>query len=145
MKRPRRRHLWVLAVGWLLLGVAACAERLQEVPESLIGIWETEEEGWSGRFLEIRADEVRFGSGSRPADTYEILGSTSEPLGSRVGYTIRYQDVEFDEAGLHLIYDPATGSMTLENRPQVVWWLRGAERPPTPEKPPRARSIGRVG
>ena len=137
MRVAREQNLTLWAVGALLLLSFACKEPLREVPADLIGIWETEGAGYSGRFLEIRTHLVRFGTGEG-ADAYEVLGSTREQLNSEMAYTIVYQDEESDRARLHLIYDPAARSLRLRSRPQYIWWRRGEKPPPTDDSRPPA-------
>jgi len=111
-----------LATTITLLVTAACEpQRSQEIPVGLLGVWTTEADSYRGRFLEIRTDLVRYGTGEGEPVSDGVVGVSEEKVETGIAYTLFCTDSEGGEYKLNLLYDPSSSVLRLRNRPQVLW------------------------
>ena len=111
-----------LATTLVLLVTAACEpKRSKELPVDLLGVWTTEAEEYQGRFLEIRTDLVRYGTGEGEPVSDGVVGVSEEKVETGIAYTLFCTDSEGGEYKLNLLYDPSSSVLRLRNRPQVLW------------------------
>jgi hypothetical protein len=104
----------VAAMGWMAL--AACAE--QRAPDALVDVWRTRAPGYEDRFLEVRADSIRFGTGQHDtaAHAFADVEVETEP-GGRVRGVLSYALYDGATAELRLILEPGPPeTLRFENR-----------------------------
>jgi hypothetical protein len=108
------------AMLWMAL--AACAE--QRLPDALVDVWRTRAPGYEDRFLEVRADSVRFGTGQHATTAHALAGVEveTEP-GGRVRGVLNYALHDGATAELRLILEPGPpATLRFENREEL--WHR---------------------
>lgn len=118
IKRRRLPRLWSLLPG---LAVILACEGAQ-MPEHLLGKWESEHERYQQCFMQIEARRIAFGTGEEKASIGIIRKIARLEKDSRQIVTIEYMDLDLTKFTVKMIYSNGVGgSLWFENQPKVVW------------------------
>lgn len=125
----RTRMTWgslFLAVACTgLFGAACTAERSLHVPAELVGVWQTDNEGYADHPLTIRGSSVTFGTGGDTSKTYVITNVQEYSfVGDRI-YSIEFADSEGTPYDLVFFFRPGEEpEIRLRNKTHMVWTRR---------------------
>ena len=118
----------LLAAATALVLVAGCAQSAEptQVPDHLIGRWETSEARYADRFVEIRPGDIAFGTGTGIPSRHAIVGlqEEQEPRGRR--YTIEYLEEGETRSRFAIYFDESGPYVRLASQPGFEWVQREA-------------------
>jgi hypothetical protein len=115
--------IWIIIICLMVLSLCQCG-RKTPVPDDLIGVWETTAPTYEDCFLEIKANEIIFGSGEKKFDTYPITKIKMEKdlKEQKTLYIICYKNITGQEYKFSFYYDPANqGTIRFKNQKEMVW------------------------
>jgi hypothetical protein len=111
----------------VLLVSSGCRPSSDQVPDHLIGTWQTSTGTHAGSTIEITKKQVLFASNRDVDIRARIVGFKSVLERSQTVYQLSYQDQYKNEYQLLLLYDPTEGgTVTLRNQPHILWKRMGA-------------------
>lgn len=111
-----------LTLGLMALLCVACEVKPDTAPASLLGVWETHNEGYADQRIFIDRHRIGFGTNVTTATGYVIERVTQEPVGTRMLYVISYRGEDDGRSQLAFYYDPAHGGrITFKNRNHLTW------------------------
>jgi hypothetical protein len=112
----------VIIMTCLILSTACQGGKKPAVPDGLIGVWKTTTPPYDDRFLEIKTNEIIFGTGEDQFDTYPVTKIKIEKASQETFYTICYKNAEGQEYHFSFYYDPANhGTLRIKNQKAMVW------------------------
>jgi len=118
----RRARLAVLVCSLILF--AGCGWLTSdEIPDELVGYWETDEPRYVEARLEIRKDTITFSKGLDYISMNEIDHVKVSEIKGKTLVKITYEDREGGEFTLSLYHmpGPAGGTIRFVNQLQMVW------------------------
>ena len=116
------RKLGVICCLWPLL--AGCSARLEQIPAELVGTWTTDAPDYAGRYLEISATGLSFGTGDGRANWNSLRGARIESNDDGTLYVLHYDSVDGAPAELSIAYSPELDAIRLAHR-EAVWTRAG--------------------
>ncbi len=120
------RILFVLA---LLVVVAVVVAKvvyredmeLRKVPPALTGVWTTDDQDLSDRFVEFRPDSVRLGTGGTGEVRFKVLGLNTEAVGEDRHFSIFCRDVAGKRFSMEVRLDGMGEELRFTDQPGVLW------------------------
>jgi hypothetical protein len=119
----KAKRVWIILICLMALSAFQCGGR-GTVPENLIGVWETTSPDYADRFVEIRSNEILFGTGEGKFDTYPItkIKIEKDRQEQTTLYLICYKNIEGKVYKFFFYYDPANqGTIRFKNQKEMVW------------------------
>lgn len=111
--------------GVCLVGLAilyGCGPESDQVPDHLIGTWNTTTPGYEQQHLFIARSQIGFGVTSTDANGYAITKVDEEREFTRLAYTISYMDADRARYKLLFYYEPTDGGrITFKNQDHLTW------------------------
>lgn len=118
VNRQRLPGLWLLLL--CLTVVLAC--RGSQLPEQLIGKWQSDHERYKHCFMQIQSERIVFGSEEQNTGIGIIKKVTQLKRDSKQLVRIEYMDLDLTMFTVNLVLsNNADDSLWFENQPQVVW------------------------
>lgn len=94
---------------------------LEKVPSSLIGLWTTDDQELSDRFVEFRPGTLRLGTGGTSDVRFNVLGLDAETIGGVRHLTLFYRDLAGTRHAMEMLLDEADEELRLMDHPGAVW------------------------
>ncbi|HET6464774.1 MAG TPA: hypothetical protein VFH55_04085 [Nitrospiria bacterium] len=113
------RILAVLVV--LIIGSGCQSDQTTNIPDGLVGIWETSAKKYQDRFMEFNKDAVIFGTGDGNQSVQPIRKVKTVRENNKDLYTITYLDEDDAEYSFSFYYDPVGGVIMLKNQEEIEW------------------------
>lgn len=114
----------ILSIG-LAAGLAfpGCQQSdLNHPPDHLLGVWRTDAQPYADDSMEIRSDQVLFGTGNETARVYTIAAVREGVEKGRVLYSIVYHGPDLERQELTFYYQAADGGViTFKYQSQLRW------------------------
>jgi len=112
-----------IIVSYLILTSCLGCESGQttNIPDSLVGVWETSAMKYKDRFMEFKKDVVIFGTGDGDQTIQPIRKVKAERQDQKDLYTVTYLDEDGGEYSFSFFYDPAGDVMALRNQEDIEW------------------------
>lgn len=119
VNRRRLPGLWLL----LLCSAVILACGGSQMPEQLIGKWESDHERYQNCFMQIESKRIVFGNNDEQKTGIGIIEKiTQSKRDSKQIVRIEYMDLDLARFTLNLVYSNNTyDSIWFENRPEVIW------------------------
>ncbi len=109
----------------LVIALLGCRQPPAPVPNDLIGVWETGDQRYAGRYLEISNTSVVFGTGEEDSLVYTVTGVERTRDGDTEIYTLRYTNPEGLGYALSVSFDATTADVIrLRHQPEIAWVKR---------------------
>jgi hypothetical protein len=94
---------------------------LRVVPSELTGLWVTDHQDLSDRFVEFRPNSVRLGTGGTDEVKFRVIGLDTEPVGEDRHFSVFYRDVAGKEYVMEVRLDEIGEELRFMDQPGVVW------------------------
>lgn len=109
--------------GLLLLCLCvACAQEPDRAPSYLVGVWETQTDGYADQHMFIDQSRIGFGTSAVATDDYVITKVDESRDGGKTLFVLSYQDAAQAKFQLAFFYDPAGGGrITFKNQDHLTW------------------------
>ncbi|MHB9096709.1 MAG: hypothetical protein ACYC5X_02685 [Syntrophales bacterium] len=118
VNRQRLPGLWLLLL--CLTVVLAC--RSSQLPEQLIGKWQSDHERYKYCFMQIQSERIVFGNEEQNTGIGIIKKVTQLKRDSKQIVSIEYMDLDLTMFTVNLVHsNSADDSIWFENQPEVVW------------------------
>ncbi len=96
--------------------------RVQTIPENLIGTWITTAPGYEERYMEFEEEKLTIGTGPESIELNFITEVQSTEQGGEISYSIRYRNVQQIPFELHLAYLRENGGkFTIRHLENIIW------------------------
>jgi hypothetical protein len=93
-----------------------------QMPEQLIGKWESDHESYQHCFMQIESKRIVFGNNEQTTGIGTIEKITQLKRDSKQIVRIEYMDLDLAKFTLNLVYsNNADDPIWFENQPKVVW------------------------
>jgi hypothetical protein len=109
------------AIVILLIGSGCESGKTTNIPDSLVGVWETSAIKYKDRYLEFKKDVVIFGTGDGDQTIQFIRKVKAERQDQKDLYTVTYLDEDGGEISFSFFYDPAVDVIALKNQEDIEW------------------------
>jgi len=118
VNRQRLPGLWLLLP--CLAVILACGG--SQMPEQLIGKWESDHERYQHCFMQIESRRIIFGNNEQKTGMGIIEKITQLKRDSKQIVRIEYMDLDLTRFTLNIVCsNNADDSIWFENQPEVVW------------------------
>ena len=118
---------WIIAVVFCIIISAIAIPRFfinRDLPDNLIGVWETTEEKYEDRYFLVDKNAIGFGTGDGNVDWYEITQVDATTRRNKTLYIIEYKTGEGTVFKRSLYYYSGNGgTITFENQANIEWVL----------------------
>jgi hypothetical protein len=104
-----------------MIGSECESGQTTNIPDNLVGVWETSAMKYKDRFLEIKKDVVIFGTGDGNQSIQPIRKVKAERQDQQDLYTVSYLDDDGGENSFSFFYDPAGDAIRLKNQEDIEW------------------------
>jgi hypothetical protein len=112
----------ILAVFVLLITGAGCESgQTTNIPDDMVGVWETSAAKYKDRFMEFKKDVLIFGTGDGDQSIQSIKNVKMLRQDQQDLYTVTYLDEDGGEYALSFFYDPGGGVIKLKNQENIEW------------------------
>ena len=105
----------------LIIGSGCQSGQTTNIPDDMVGVWETPAEKYKDRFMEFKKDVVIFGTGEGNQSIQSIRKVNAAHDNRKDLYTVTYLDEDGTESSFSFFYDPAGGVITLKNQEEIEW------------------------
>jgi len=125
-RKPKHRHLGILApaaLAALLVSVFLAVPRAPEqLPEALIGSWQSSAAKYEDRTLYLSVDEIGFSQGSRGEIVRFPITNVSSVRDAAgvLEYLVEY-DIEGVTNQYAFVHQPGANTIRLKNQSRVAW------------------------
>jgi hypothetical protein len=118
----RRFHIIHVIYGAMIgvLILSGCS-RNTDVPDELIGVWQTASPTYADRRLAFDEHSITLGLGAGGEVSYIIKNIKSRKRDSGTAYTFYYEDSEGEEWTLAFYYEPTGDGLIILNNSDNVW------------------------
>ncbi|MCS6327543.1 MAG: hypothetical protein H8K06_10700 [Nitrospira sp.] len=112
----------------LLLGLSvACSPEPDRTPSYLVGVWETQTEGYTDQHMFIDQGRIGFGTSAVAADGYVITKVDESREAGKTLFVLSYQDADQAKFQLAFFYEPAGGGRIIfKNQDHLTWTKKAA-------------------
>ena len=116
-----RRKLLLLSLGLALALWCFWPKPPALLPDTLTGVWVSDDSRFADRFLRLERSSVAFGVGGVEVDVHFVTDVEVVEDATSTQYLAQMHRVGEDETPLTLVVDRRTGTLSLLNRPDVRW------------------------
>jgi hypothetical protein len=106
-----------IIMGLLFFGCS----RNTDVPDELIGVWQTAAPKYADRHLAFNEHCISLGLGAGREVSYIIKNIEEKKKNSGMDYTFYYEDSEGEEWTLAFYYEPTSDGLIILNNSDNVW------------------------
>lgn len=100
----------------------ACTSEPEAAPSYLLGVWQTQAEGYAGQHMFIDDHRIGFGTSALTADGYVITQIDESHDGGKTLFVVSYQGADQAKYQLAFFYEPAGGGrITYKNQDHLIW------------------------
>jgi len=118
---------WIIAVAFCIIFAAIVIPRFlinRDLPDKLLGVWETTEAKYEDRYFLLDKKAIGFGTGDGNVDWYEITQVDAAIRRNKTLYTIEYKTDEGTVFRRSLYYYAGNGgTIKFENQANIEWVL----------------------
>jgi hypothetical protein len=121
--------MWAISRVFCLLALglcAACTSRTEATPSYLLGVWETEAEGYRDQHMFIDEHRIGFGTSAVTADGYVITQIDESREGTKTLFVVSYRGADQTKLQLAFFYEPAAGGRIIYKNQDHLVWIRKA-------------------
>lgn len=131
-KRPCRKHKKKIIAGVIILSFVAVAvfhlTPVQQIPEKLKGIWTTTHPKYEGRYFQLEAKTIVFGTGGFNIDVYFIEDIEKTASNKGTVYVLNCQNSHNDPYRFALYSNTdRPDEIRFQHQQQVVWQKKKAK------------------
>ncbi len=117
--------MWAISRVSCLLALwlcAACTPEPEATPSYLLGVWQTQAEGYADQHMFIDAHRIGFGTSALTVDGYVITKIDESREGAKTLFVVSYQGEDQTKYQLAFFYEPAAGGRIIyKNQDHLVW------------------------
>jgi hypothetical protein len=117
----RIAHRILAALVLLIMGLGCQSGQTTNIPDDMVGVWETSASKYKDRFLEIKKDVLIFGTGDGDQTIQSIQKVKADRQDQKDLYTVYYLDDDGGEYSFSFFYDPIGGVIKLKNQEEIEW------------------------
>jgi hypothetical protein len=114
-------HQILAAFVLLIIGSGCQSGQTTNIPDDMVGIWETSATKYKDRFMEFKKDVLIFGTGDGDQTVQAIQKVKADRQDQQDFYTVYYRDDDGEEYSFSFFYDPVGGVIKLKNQEDIEW------------------------
>ena len=119
--------------------VCGCdGNRSRFIPDSLVGVWRTDDPRYRGRSLEFGKDRAVIGTGGDKLSIESVESVKIQPAGEETTYSIRCRTADGTQHFVNLRFSPNGDGEIRLSHPQNILWKRGPATGFSPNRHRRA-------